>query len=129
LADFDGNGTGELYYANEIRDALTGRRLVKGTGDWGRDVSFAPVAVDILDDSECTQCAGLELVSGATIYAVDVGNGSADHGSLTEIKTGAGFKIKSIGWNGGYKNWSGTSIADYNQDGFLDVIASGAADY
>src|SRR5690606_25611158 len=75
LADFDGNGTVELYYANEIRDALTGRRLVKGTGDWGRDVSFAPVAVDILDDSECTQCAGLELVSGLTIYAVNVGNG------------------------------------------------------
>lgn len=129
LADFKGTGNVQLYYKNEIRDAKTGTRLVRNSNDnWENSTVFAPVAVDILDDSECTHCTGLELVAGGMIYAVNLGDGSADNGSLTKVLDikdasvgGTEFKVKPTG-----ENWSSTSVADYDQDGYLDVIASGA---
>ena len=123
LADFKSTGNTQLYYKNEIRDAKTGLRLVNGLGDWENNVNFAPVAIDILEDSECTDCKGLELVSGGVIYSVNLGNGTKDNGKLTAIKTLPGYYVKESGWT---ENFSSTSIADYNLDGYLDVIASGA---
>ena len=124
LADFKGTGNVQLYYKNEIRDAKTGLRLVNGIGDWEVEVNFAPVAVDILDDSACDDCSGLELVSGGTIYSVNLGDGTKDSGYLTVEKTipGNNYFVRANGW----ENWSSTSVADYNLDGYLDVISSGA---
>ena len=69
LADFNQDGAPELYHANEIYDAETGQKLVSGSGDYLYDVAFGSIAVDILDDVECTDCAGLELISGNIIYS------------------------------------------------------------
>lgn len=129
LADFKGTGNVQLYYKNEIRDAKTGTRLVRNSSsNWENSTVFAPVAVDILDDSECSHCTGLELVAGGMIYAVNLGNGSADNGSLTKVRDikdasvgGTEFRVKPTN-----ENWSSTSVADFDLDGHLDVIASGA---
>ena len=125
LADFDEDGKVELYYRNEILDAETGLRLVKGSGTW-TTIDAGPVAVDILDDAACTNCAGLELVLGGNIYAVNLGARTLDAGTLSlakSIPAGANYfpKLTSFGWVS-----SLTSVADYNQDGSLDVLMSGA---
>ena len=131
LADFDHDGLVELYYKNEILDAKTGEVLVQGTGDWNT-IDSGPVAVDMFPDADCAECAGLELVLGGQIYAVDLTPRSAGGGSVgTAIKEfndlpGLGATVyfpKYVSF--GYVN-SMTSIADYNLDGHLDVIMNGA---
>ncbi|MDN5202484.1 gliding motility-associated C-terminal domain-containing protein [Fulvivirgaceae bacterium BMA10] len=112
LVDFDGDGLVELYYKNEIRDAHTGTRLVQGTGNWN-NINGGPVAVDMDGDGD------LEIVSGGTIYEVNLGARTADGGSLTVSSTMPGYFVKN--------DLSTTSVADYNKDGNLDVIATGSA--
>lgn len=111
LADFDGDGQVELYYKDEIRDAKTGTRLVAGSHLNWNGINGGPVAVDVLGDGN------LELVSGTQIYQVNLGSRTADAGSLTLLKERTEYKIK--------RPENSTSVADYNQDGFLDVIATG----
>ncbi|UII19368.1 gliding motility-associated C-terminal domain-containing protein [Fulvivirga ligni] len=111
LADFDGDGQVELFYKDEVRDARTGTRIVKGNdNDWNK-VNGGPVAIDILGDED------LEFVSANKIYSVNLGSRTTDSGSLTELKSFSNYKTKT--------QFSSTSTADYNQDGFLDVIISG----
>jgi len=111
-ADFDRDGKPEMYYKDEIRDPVTGTRLVKGDDDDWYDVNAGPVAVDILGDED------LELVSGGTIYQVNLGSRTADAGSLTPIATmPVNYYTKH--------DENSTSVADYNLDGFLDVITTG----
>lgn len=111
LADFDGDGQVELFYKDEIRDAKTGTRLVAGNHTSWAGMNGGPVAVDILGDGN------LELVSGLKIYQVNLGSRTQDAGSLTLLDERNEYKIK--------RSENTTSIADYNQDGFLDVIATG----
>ncbi|UII31307.1 gliding motility-associated C-terminal domain-containing protein [Fulvivirga ulvae] len=111
LADFDGDGQVELFYKDEIRDARTGTRLVAGNHTSWNGMNGGPVAVDVLGDGN------LELVSGLKIYQVNLGSRTQDAGSLTLLDERTEYKIK--------KPENSTSIADYNQDGFLDVIATG----
>ncbi|MEQ8245937.1 gliding motility-associated C-terminal domain-containing protein [Fulvivirga sp.] len=114
-ADFDQDGKVEMYYKDEIRDPVNGTRLVKGNdGNWD-NINGGPVAVNILGDSK------LELVSGGKIYSVNLGSRTADAGSLTEIATMPIPYAVKHGENA-------TSVADYNLDGFLDVIVSGKDD-
>src|SRR5690606_11146749 len=80
-------------------------------------------AVGILEDSERADCDGLELVSGGIIYSVNLGNGTKDSGKLTQIKKIPNYYVKYTSW---VENFSSTSVADYNLDGALDVIVSGA---
>ena len=115
LADFNQDGEVELYYKNEIRDAKTGKILVKGSGDWKSQINAGPVAVDITDSSP-----GLELVCGLTIYAVDIASGT-----LSVFKERPDYFVKLS--FGGNQNHNFTSVADYNLDGFLDIIANGAS--
>jgi len=114
FADFDRDGIAEMYYKDEIRDPISGTRLVpSSTADW-YDIGGGPVAVDILGDGD------LELVLNNKIYSVNLGARSEDAGFLTLLETmPAGYQVK-------YRGTSSTSIADYNLDGFLDVIVSGA---
>jgi len=125
LADFDQDGKAELYYRNEILDAATGLTIVKGSGSWTA-IDAGPVAVDMLANSACANCAGLELVLGGTIYAVNLGTHTLNSGSLTlakSIPSGASYYPKNTAF--GFVT-STTSVADYNQDGSLDVLMSGA---
>lgn len=131
LADFDHDGQVELYYKNEILDARTGEVLVPGSGNWNAFDS-GPVAVDMLPDGECAECAGLELILGGEIFAVDLSPRIPGGGSVgTAIRRfndlpglgGITYYPKYVGF--GYVN-SMTSVADYNLDGNLDVIMNGA---
>ncbi|MTI21971.1 hypothetical protein E1176_13140 [Fulvivirga sp. RKSG066] len=111
-ADFDRDGQPEMYYKDEIRDPVNGTRLVAGNDGQWNNLNAGPVAVDILGDED------LELVSGGKIYSVNLGSRTADAGNLTEIASmPIPYAVKH--------SENSTSVADYNLDGFLDVIASG----
>ncbi len=112
LADFDSDGLVELYAKDEIYDALTGTRIVKTTAPIYGRINGGPVAVDMLGDNK------LELVLGLSIYQVNLGARTADAGSLTLLKNRSEYFIRN--------EYNATSVADFNLDGFLDVIASGS---
>ncbi len=115
LADFDSDGKVELYAKDEIFDAHTGVRIVKTSagskGTYNR-LNGGPVAVDMDNDGK------LELVMGLSIFKVNLGARTADAGSLTLFKKDPSYFVRY--------NFNATSVADYNLDGFLDVIASGS---
>ncbi|MBK6263844.1 gliding motility-associated C-terminal domain-containing protein [Marivirga sp. S37H4] len=118
-ADFGRDGQPELYYKDEIRDAITGVRIVENAGvDWD-DIPGGPIAVDIMGDED------LELVIGNKIYGVNLGDRTEDAGSLTLLAT---MPVSYQTKNGGYASGQSatTAVADYNLDGKLDVIITGA---
>ncbi|MEQ9442322.1 MAG: T9SS type A sorting domain-containing protein [Cyclobacteriaceae bacterium] len=139
LADFDLDGNAELYQVNEIRDAITGEVLIAGShgstmypsaNDWETELNVAPVAIDMLPDAACTDCKGLELVVGHIIYSVDLAGGKLtevmnmdDATTLPADYRAGGYYPKHAGWSG--QTYSSTSIADFNSDGYLDVLLGG----
>ena len=133
IADFDGDGKPQVYIANMIFDALTGKLIVKmksslfnetgqlitkGDGSLGapstNQADAFSMAADVLPHGwinpstgiACTDCDGLELVCGNEVYSVSIIN-----------KTLTLRSTAPAGFNDGY-----TSIADFNGDGELDVI-------
>ncbi|PTB97094.1 hypothetical protein C9994_04530, partial [Marivirga lumbricoides] len=119
FADFDQDGKVEMYYKDEIRDPVTGTRIVATSGIRWNDIPGGVVAVDILGDED------LELVLGNKIYAVNLGNRTQGAGSLTLLATmPTGYQTKMGSYASGQS--ASTSIADYNLDGNLDVIVTGA---
>jgi hypothetical protein len=112
LADFDGDTKVELYVKDEVYDAHTGTRIIKSTAADYQEINGGPVAVDILGDDK------LELVIGCFIYQVNLGARTLDGGSLTLLKSRSDYFIRN--------EYNATSVADYNLDGFLDVLASGS---
>lgn len=119
-ADFDRDGKPEMYYKDEIRDPLTGTRLVATANTNWDNVSGGPVAVDIFGDAD------LELVINDKIYGVsNIASRTQDAGQLTLLASmPETYKPKVGGFASGQS--STTSVADYNLDGFLDVIITGA---
>lgn len=122
LADFDGDGKVELYAKDVIFDAHTGTRIINtsstSNSDFENNLNGGPVAVD-MDPPGAGNDGKLELVLGLKIYDVNLGNRTAGAGSLT-LRPGAptNYFIRN--------SYNATSVADYNQDGFLDVLASGS---
>ncbi|MBL7856430.1 MAG: gliding motility-associated C-terminal domain-containing protein [Cyclobacteriaceae bacterium] len=115
LADFDGDGKVELYAKDMIFDAHTGTRIINTAtttdAQWN-NINGGPVAVDILGDDR------LELVIGCAIYDITLGSRAANAGTRTLLQSVANYFVR---WP-----FNATSVADFNQDGFLDVIASGS---
>jgi len=119
LADFNGDGNVEIFARNAIYNAKTGATIVAPTAAWG-GTNGGPVAVDILNDAtknahlltDAVRDDNLELVSGGTIYSVNIGAGT-----ITAEKTIPNYGKKVSG--------DASSVADYNLDGSLDVIATG----
>jgi len=138
LADFNQDGKAELYYVNEIRDAATGNLLIKGShgssthtggNNWNDELAGVPLAIDILPSGSCSDCDGLELALGHVVYSVDlVSNTLTERLNMDNVSNKIGYYDA-----GGYRpkrhsnehNWSSTSVADFNQDGHLDIICSG----
>ena len=112
LADFDGDGKIELYAKDAIYDAHTGTRIIKTTAPSYTQINGGPVAVDMLGTSN------LELVIGLSIYQVNLGARTTDSGTLTLLKNRNEYFIRNV--------YNATSIADFNLDGSLDIIASGS---
>ncbi|HHG86422.1 MAG TPA: VCBS repeat-containing protein, partial [Bacteroidetes bacterium] len=78
LADFNEDGVPEVYLGNQIFNGTTGQLIASG----GPGASFGafsatsepfPVAVDVLPNTACANCSGLELVCGNTVYSVNIG--------------------------------------------------------
>lgn len=127
IADFDGDGLVELYTRTQIYDAHTGTKLGENNIDnnntgihagvnkgWSMN-SMAPTAVDI-----DAATPGLELIAGCRIYAVSINRGAMT-ATLTLTKERPEYATRT-----GTVKGSGTSVADFNQDGFLDVLAVGS---
>lgn len=120
LADFNGDGQIELYARNAIYNAHTGATIVAPGGSWST-TNGGPVAVDILNDvtkqahttSDAVKDDNLELVCGGVIYSVNIAGGT-----ITAEKTLTNYFQRTGN--------DATSIADYNLDGSLDVIAVGS---
>jgi len=122
LADFDQDGVPEIYFGNQIFSVnfncstqpcitrvVDGATVGTATGEGGSSVAYS-FAYDVLSDSECTLCKGLELIAGNQVYAVDVATG--------QVQLARNF-------TGGPTNPDGpTAIADINLDGLLDVVVS-----
>ncbi len=127
IADFDGDMLVEIYLKDKIYAAESGELLADGAaGDWDKVVNSAPVAVDILPGGN------LELVSGSLIYTVpNLNRGST--ATLTVAQdmnalAGDDFFPKLVNdlIEYGEDNFSSTSVADFDDDGDLDVFISGA---
>lgn len=125
LADFNGDGVTEVYLGNQIFSSyglvkITEGGLGNSTGQIVRryapsgdslSESALPVAADVLPDNFCPSCDGLELVCGNTVYALDFSD------PFTCVMTIAAQA--PAGLYDGY-----TSVADFNNDGQLDVIVN-----
>ena len=119
LADFNGDGKVEIAARNAIYNAHTGAAIVAPTGTWAT-FNGGPVAVDILNDAtnnahlltDAIKDDNLELVVGGTIFSVNIGAGTIN-------------AQKTIPNYGKKVNGDATSIADFNLDGSLDVVATG----
>ena len=119
LADFNQDGVPEVYIANEIFNAVTGQRIATG-GNNSIGSSFFniyvqhafphaySVAVDVVEDENCDECSGLELVTGNQVYSVDIASGT-----MTVIRQAPNNLPDGM-----------TSIADYDMDGDLDAVVT-----
>jgi large repetitive protein len=112
IADFDSDGRAEIYAKDEIYDAKTGVRIVKTTAASYTRINGGPTAVDMDNDGK------LELIIGLAIYKVNLGARTVDAGSLTLVNSRPEYFIRYP--------FNATSVADYNLDGNLDIIASGS---
>ncbi|MEP5362253.1 MAG: hypothetical protein ABJQ37_00335, partial [Reichenbachiella sp.] len=123
LADFNGDGVVELLHGNEIRNAHDGSVIIAGLGDFQDDELHGTVAIDILDDGDCANCEGLEIVAAGKIYSVDIATQTrtVERDINDILPAGSEFAIKN-GWGW---NFNTASVADYNQDGTIDVLLSG----
>lgn len=111
LADFNQDGVVEVYAGNKIYSAADGSRLVNGSGsdgghNSGGGIEPFSIAVDVLADGACTNCAGLELVAGNTVYSINIATGAIN----AEI-------VAAGGLDDGV-----TSIADVDNDGDIDGV-------
>jgi gliding motility-associated-like protein len=115
IADFNQDGTPEIYKDNKIYNSLTGALIASGTGSTGQNPgsngspASLPVAADVLPDGYCPDCAGLELVCGNVVYAVNV-----TAGTITPVANSLPTSLKD-----GF-----TCVADMDLDGKLDVIVT-----
>ena len=130
VADFDEDGDVEIYYRNEVMDALTGTVIIAGDGNWEQDYTHGSIAVDILPDAACADCRGLELISGNEIWAINEAAGTRtliedmDDDIHSDIDPNLNYYPKYYpSWD---DQWSSVSVADYNLDGNIDVLLSGA---
>ncbi|MBT1707533.1 gliding motility-associated C-terminal domain-containing protein [Fulvivirgaceae bacterium PWU5] len=130
LTDFDGDGAVELYLRSQIYDAHTGTLMGENlfNNAFGQS-SNAPIAANIL-----TASPGQELIAGCRIYTVNINRPAAPGATLPTAVTppvkGSTLTLtKSVSnyfVRRGRTSGSGTSIADFNLDGFLDVLAIGS---
>jgi len=113
FADFDADGTPELYAGDMIFQVSDGSLIVEDPNYSANNayVNNNPglsVAADMLPPGACTDCAGLELVTAGRVYAVNIASGTMN----LEVNLDNAEDGLDIG---------PTSVADVDGDGDLDV--------
>ncbi|MBT1688442.1 T9SS type B sorting domain-containing protein [Dawidia soli] len=128
LTDFDGDGAVELYVRTRIYDAHTGTLMGAAPDIIFAEASNGPIAANIL-----TASPNQELIAGCRIYSVNINRPAApgatlptgvippSTSSVTLTKSVSDYYVRL-----GRTKGSGTSIADFNLDGFLDVVTTGS---
>ena len=114
LADFNGDGTVELYSGTQIWYSdftAQGNDLIAEVPADFVDLGGS-MAIDILPDAACADCQGLELVMGRNVYSVDVANSRM---TLEVTANPATLSLTDF-------RERATSIADMDLDGDLDVV-------
>lgn len=114
IADFDGNGTPEIYLGNQIYNSVNGTLIASG-GPGGPKGSHAgspnepaTIAADVLPNGFCPDCDGLELVAGNSVYSVDLSGATMTvRTSITGLPDGL------------------TSLGDVDRDGDIDAVVVG----
>lgn len=135
LADFDGDGTPEIYagsdiyrfdFSNSGNPVLA--KVINGPAYIGQAIysvyqegTCSPTAVDLLSVADCNgdpDCEGLELVAGPVIYSIDLDPADGD-GYQIKIKRDLNLMAPGNAFGDGY-----TAVADVDLDGVLDVVVS-----
>jgi hypothetical protein len=119
LADFNADGTPEIYVGNAIFDAISGTNLVRVDGsknsgrNSGTQADAWPIAFDVDGDGD------LELLAGSSIFDVNLVAGTLTEKSFVDPAdftfTAAAATTTQIG--DGF-----TSIADLDGNGLVDVV-------
>ena len=119
IADFDFNGTPEIYAGNTIFDSQSGLELVNGGENNIGEIFFraSTIAADVLKAVECLHCEGLELIAGSQVYTVYIA-------SYTDASLNRMHVEKEIFLNSNKKRDGGTSLVDFDRDGDLDVVVA-----
>lgn len=128
FVDFDQDGTTEIFIGNHIMNASTGAVIASPTTaqrySWPRgryhsavgEDDYMSAAYDILPDAFCTNCSGVEIIAGNTVYAVDLSNPTNAQNGITVAA--------QMAPTGTYKDGL-TSLADWDGDGLMDIIVVG----
>ena len=123
FADFNHDGHPEVYVRNKIYNAETGVLLaeVTGTGNTGSSYCHwthftnyklsVPLAADVCNDSR------LELILGNEIYGVNITNLEGTSGNTVSL-------VSQTTPPNGTPTDGNVQVADFNADGYLDVLIS-----
>ncbi|WP_291721656.1 T9SS type A sorting domain-containing protein [Bernardetia sp.] len=121
LTDFNEDGIPEVYTGGTIFNAQTGQWLgYVGAGnpdgdprDTGAPIFQISNAADVLPDAFCTDCAGLELLAGNTVYSVNIATNTITPVAVAPVPLTGGF-VDAV-----------MSVADMDNDGDIDAVVSG----
>ncbi len=118
IADFDGDGNPEVYGEDQIFNGATGVQIADANGNRGDQGgnNGSSIAADVLSDSYCTDCAGLELIIGAEVYSVNIGAGTA----TLELDVVGSITLSNPSSGDGF-----TSVGDIDNNDTLDVVVAG----